>query len=88
MSMREIRHPVAGSYSVSSGSTGNYSFVYNVKLEGTNVTVCKGFLLKVLQITETRMKTRQQALKVGAVATTENRGKHTNRPRKIVLQLD
>ncbi|KAJ4436886.1 hypothetical protein ANN_17018 [Periplaneta americana] len=67
-----------------SGRNREYSLVYNVKLEGNNVTVCKGFLLKVLQITEARMKTCQQALKVGAVATTENHGKHTNRPRRLI----
>ncbi|KAJ4437865.1 hypothetical protein ANN_13804 [Periplaneta americana] len=44
-------------------------------------TCCK------LNCAEARMKTFQQALKMGAVATTENRGKHTNRPRKIDQEI-
>ena len=55
---------------------------YSVKSRGVEKEVCRKFLLSVLQISEMRLRTVQNSLKVGAVLD-EKRGSHSNRPNKI-----
>nr|XP_046489084.1 uncharacterized protein LOC124222307 [Neodiprion pinetum]XP_046489088.1 uncharacterized protein LOC124222310 [Neodiprion pinetum] len=60
----------------------SWSWKYSFKVDGQDKTVCKGFFLSLLQITESRMKTVLRFCKSGTTVATEKRGKQPN-PAKI-----
>lgn len=66
----------------------NYSWNYYIRKENEmKASVCKGFVLKLYQITDKRMRTVLKFCKQGDLVATENRGKHANRPHRISVDV-
>lgn len=63
------------------------AYVYNVKVDGKRTGVCKALFMKLIQVSEGRLKTVLRAVTNGNVIVYENRGKHDNRPSKIPIKL-
>lgn len=66
----------------------NYSWNYHIHNEKQiKERVCKSFLQNLYQVTESRICTVLQFCKQGALVATENRGKHSNRPNRIQVDV-
>ncbi|XP_063220830.1 uncharacterized protein LOC134530141 [Bacillus rossius redtenbacheri] len=65
------------------GKNRGYSWRYHLQNGIDRKDVCKAFVLKVLQVSQSRMKTVLRACSSGNPVFKENRGKHTERPNKL-----
>lgn len=60
----------------------NHTWAYSLNIGGLQVSVCKGFLLKLFQVTIKRIRVIQEKT-LNNESFTERRGLHTNRPHKL-----
>jgi hypothetical protein len=64
----------------------HFQWKYYLSVERHKTKVCRKFLLKILQISEMRLRTAQNFKKTGQPVR-ERRGTHTNRPHKISADI-
>ncbi|PSN33630.1 hypothetical protein C0J52_14257 [Blattella germanica] len=59
------------------------AYKYHFEVNGEKTEVCKAFFMRLLQVSEGRLKTVQRGVSNGQVVLGENRGSHDNRPSKL-----